>query len=874
MPYDTSLDTTRTVLTMDSAAGDQTTLRISGAKDFSFDAKQGFDQGLKVDISGEVEGVGIEGSLSDKATPSSTVRISEVERVSLRVFTRNLTGGLGNLTLDLPFGITDEIRGGRLGLRTADEKNKVNASYAINRGAHRRLQFTGEEGKQSPYFFQGAVIPGSERVYITHGLERPVLLERDTDYKVDYMSGILSFTNRQIITSHTRIEVEYQEAIEDYVNTYQQIDGRSGFGGIDLHGLYRATADEKDDPLTFTLSPAESESLILAGDSARVQHTYADTTSEGSYVRQNDHFVYVGQGNGDYDVTFFYVGEGNGEYVYDPALSAFTYLGPGLGNYSPTRPLPLPRREEFYALSGEFYKTLTLHVYGSRLDQNIFSPVDDGDNSGHGYRARVDRRIGFASVKAEYVRYGETFYSPARREEIGHRHIWNTEVPLSELADISVGLAPAAFFKMDMGYGLLNRRHRRRFVTVHPYFLSFGYETVDTSEKYFAGFTKQWTRLMLMGRYEKYGTVQIVRYGTDIAITKGISVGMRGTVDRDSTSFGIMNTFNLSTSPLSLSFGHRSLNDTTFFFGNAGIRYSGHGLALFADVQQTQRYSQKRDETYVKVGEGNGDYVYDPVTNTYIKKEGGDYARKVFLLPDFTRVITRNYAAEAGYARGFYSFNGRFYYVDEENFRNHSEDAVLNFNAADHDITLLLRQNFQEDRRYALAGSSMRERSVALAPSIHAFSGRAEIQNSVEETGEIERERKNTYRTEVSYEILRRPVLRPKAGYAYSIISSGYFDDLDIRQHAPGTGILLGIPLKRIQGKVETTADFVYRRYNIDEIPYLFTANEPKGLTTILGAFISFGVGANTVFNLVYRVEFRSDEKPKQNMRLQSRIKF
>lgn len=874
MPYDAAFDTTRIMRAVDSAAGGQSALKISGAKDFSFDVNQGFDQGLKVDISGEVEGVSIEGSLSDKATPSSTVRISEVERVSVRVFTKNFSGGLGNLTLELPFGIADEIRGGRLGLRTDDEKNKVNAAYAINRGAHRRLQFTGEEGKQSPYFLQGAVIPGSERVHLTQGLERPVLLERDTDYKVDYVSGILSFTNKQIITSHTRIEVEYQEAIEDYVNIYRQIDGRTGAGDIEVSGLYRATVDEKDDPLTFTLSPAEIESLVLAGDSARVQHTYADTTSEGSYVLQNDHFVYVGQGNGDYDVTFFYVGEANGEYVYDPALSAFVYLGPGLGNYSPTRPLPLPRREEFYALSGEFFKTLTLHVYGSRLDQNTFSPLDDADNSGYGYRARVDRRVGFASVKAEYVRYGKTFYSPARREEIDHRYVWNTEESLSDLADISVGLAPAGFLKMDMGYGLLNRQHKRRVVTVHPYFFSFGYEAVDTVEKYFAGFARQWTRVMLNGRYERYGTVQIVRYGTDIAVTKGISAGIRGTVDRDTMSSGMMNTFNLNTSGLSLSLGHRSLNDTTFFFGNAALRYSGHGLSLFADVQQTQRYSQKRDETYVRVGEGQGDYVYDPATGTYIRKEGGDYVRKVFLLPEFTRVITRNYAAEAGYAGGFYSLSGRLYYVDEEEYRSHSEDAVVNFNAADYDITLLLRQNFQEDRRYALAGVSTRERSAALLPSVNAFSGRVEIQTSVDQTGGIERERKNTYRAEASYEILSRPVVRPRAGYAYSIIGSGYFDDLDIRQHTPGTGILLGIPVKRIQGKVETTADFVYRRYNTDEIPYLFTANEPEGLTTILGAFMSFGVGANTVFSMIYRVEFRPDEKPNQNMRLQSRIRF
>lgn len=874
MPYDTALDTAGTVPAVDSAAATETTLRISGAKDFSFDVKQGFNQGLKVDIAGEVEGVKVEGNLSDKAAPSSTVRLSEVERVSLRVSTSNFTGGLGNLTRALPFGITDEIQGALVGVRTTDTKNSVNASYAINRGAHRRLQFAGEEGKQSPYFFRGPVIPGSERVYVAYGMTPPALLERDDDYKIDYANGILSFTNRQIITGHTRIEVEYQEAIEDYINTYQQIDGAGSIGPVDVTGLYRATADDRDNPLTFTLSPAEIESLILAGDRSLVEHTYADTSAEGSYVLQDGHFVFVGPGNGDFNVTFFYVGEDEGDYVYEPALSAFVFLGSGLGNYSPARPVPLPRREEFFALGSEFFRTMTVHVYGSRVDQNTFSPLDDADNNGYGYCARVERTVGPATINAEYLHYGDHFETPARRADIDYRYVWNTLDTLSDLANVSVGLAPVAAIRMDMGYGLLNRQHKRRFVTFRPYFFSFGYEAVDTAAKYFAGFTKQWRRLMLNGRYEQYGRVRIVRYGADVAVREGISVGVKGSADRDSTVSGIMNTFQLTTAPLLLSLGHRSLNDTTFFFGSAGLRLSTRGLSLFADAQQTQRYSQQRDDAYVPVGEGEGDYVYDPVTGTYIEKEGGDYVRKVYLLPDFTRVITRNYAAEAGYERGNYGLHGRFYYLDEEEFRSHSQDVNLNLSGGEYDVTLSLRRNLQEDRRYAVATNSSLERSIGLAPTVHAFSGQAEVRRSLERTGERTTEQRDTYRAEVAYAILRRPVLRPKAGYAYSIITSGYYEGLDIRQHAPRTGVLLGIPLPGIQGKAETTAEFVYRRYNLDEIPYLFAANEPGGLTTALGAFVSFGVGANTMFNLVYRIEFRPDEGPDQSMRLQSRIRF
>ncbi|UCD20335.1 MAG: hypothetical protein JSU64_04135 [candidate division WOR-3 bacterium] len=874
LPFDTVAPVTEEPRALDTIGSEPGKLRISGAKDFSFDVKQGFDQGLNVDITGEVEGVGIEGNLSDKATPSSTVRISEVERVSLRAFTKNFSGGIGNLTLDLPFGIRDEIQGGEIGIHTADRKSGVNAAYATNRGTYTRTQFPGEEGKQSPYFLEGPVIAGSERVYLTQGIARPVVLNRETDYNIDYESGIISFTNNNIITTRTRIEVEYQRAIEDYLNTYRQANGILNAGPIKIRGLYRISSDERNNPLTFTLNPAERESLSMAGDSASVLHTYADTSSEGNYVLEDDHFVYVGQGNGTHNVNFFYVGEGNGDYIYDPMLSAFSYQGAGFGNYTPTKTIPLPRREEFYGLSTEFYKTLTLFVYGSRVDRNTFSSIDDQDNSGLGYRALLDRSIGFASIKCDYIKYEDEFISPSGREEVDYRHIWNTTEPMDELADFSIGLAPTDYFRLNVGYGFLNRQYRRRSLTIEPFFFLLGFEGIDSLTRYFAGFTKNWTRLTLAGRYEKYGEVHMVNYRTQYMFGKTTSIGLNGSYDKDSLSTGVMNTLRFSTTPLTLTIGHRSVNDTNFYFGNAAIRYTRKGLSLFGDLQQTQRYSQRRDDAYIKVDEGQGDYVYDPVTGTYIRKENGDYIRKIFLLPDFIRVITRNYGFEIGYATTSFDANGRFYYVDERDFRSHTEDFSLNVNSAGYDVTMNLRQNIQDDARYALGMNSIVERSAALVPSIDAFAGRIEIRNATETVGEYEKERRSTYRAEISYDVLRQPIVRPKAGYAYSMMRSQYFAELDVRQHAPKTGILVSVPFKRIRGKIEATADFTYRIYNIEEIPFFFTANEARGLTTILGANTSFGVGANTVFNLIYRVEFRKNERPNQNFRLQSRIRF
>jgi hypothetical protein len=450
---------------------------------------------------------------------------------------------------------------------------------------------------------------------------------------------------------YKRQEVEYRKAIEDYTNIYTQANGTLDFGNVKTYAVYRVSGDDKTDPLTFTLSPVEIESLTLAGDSARVLHTYADTSAEGSYIIQDNHFVFVGQGNGDYEVTFFYVGEGNGDYIYDPVLSAFAYQGPQLGNYSPTKALPLPRREEFIGLGAEFFESLTIGLFGSRRDQNTFSPLDDEDNTGYGYQAQLDKTIGILALRGNYLRYNDDFFSPTSREAVDYRYVWNTSDTLKEVAELSVALTPANYINLEAGYGALNREYQRKHITLRPLFFFFGYEGIDTLNRFFAGFTKKYRAFDANGRYEMYGPTRILNYGIQYAVSKNIGLGLVGAYDRDTLTAGVSNTVNLTTPILALSAGHRSISDTTFLFGNATVNYTHKGFSLNGDLQQSQRYSQKRDEAFLKVEDGTGDYVYDPITNSYVKKEGGDYLRKTYLLPDFTRVITRNFGVDIGYTR-------------------------------------------------------------------------------------------------------------------------------------------------------------------------------------------------------------------------------
>ncbi|UCG91136.1 MAG: hypothetical protein JSV97_08600 [candidate division WOR-3 bacterium] len=876
--YDVMYDTTSFETLFISSIVDTTErkadgLRISGTKDFSFDLNQGFDQGLKVDVTGEVEGVRIEGNLSDKTTPSSTVQISEVEKMRLMVYTKNVYAGLGNLTVDLPFGIQDEIQGGRVGLLSSSGENEINLSYAINRGAFKRIRFTGEEGKQSPYFLEEGVIFGSERVYLAQGAEPLVLLMRDEDYTIDYEMGVVSFTNKHIITNYSRIEIEYQQSIEHYPNVYSEVDGQMKIGGLVLRSMYRRQIDDKEDPFTFSLSAAEIESLRQAGDSATVLHTYADTSSQGSYTLTDGHFEYVGEGLGEYNVTFFYVGENKGEYVYDPNTNAFSYRGTGLGNYSPTKFIPLPHKDEFYGVGADIFGIIDLTVYGSNFDNNTFSPFNDEDNQGLGLRVKGDKTVGFLSVSGEYISYEKTFLMPRGREEVDYQFTWNTDEPLEEMGIVSLGVHPAEFFTMNLGYGILNRQHKRKFVYVRPLFFTLGYEGIDSINKYFAAFAKKQDMFSVHSRYEYYRSSHLFNYGIQYFVAKNIAVGVSGSYNKDTTNRGITTVFDLSTPPLSLSLGHRLYNDTTFLYGNAIMNVRYKDLTLTGNLQQSQRYSQKRDEAYVEVEEGKGNYVYDPVTGTYIEKEGGNYVRKIFLLQDFTRVITRNYTIEAGYATTLFDFRGRFSYIDEEDFLANSGDIFLSVGDDLYELEFNVRQDIVEDERYALVATSDRERLFSMVPSYRTATGRFEIKERVEKYGEWERERRNSISGEIGYDLLSRPLVRPKIGYGYSTIFSQYFEELDIRLRTPRTSLLFELPVKK-KGRLTLIGELIYRMYNIEDVPYFFSATEPPGLTKILNVTASVGLGVNTILSLIYRVEFPPEEKINQNVRFQTRIRF
>jgi len=858
---------------IDSSPQETGQLYISGSKDFLFDIDQGFNQGLNVNIMGEVEGIQIEGNLSDKNAPSSGVFLSEVERIRLLVSSRYVSGGIGDLDLHLPFNIRDDIQGAQLTAHNEQKKHQLGGAYAVDRGTIERNRFQGEEGKQGPYMLNGPVIPGSEHVYIARGTNLPVQAEPGKDYTMDYEQGILSFTSNQLITNRARIEIEYKLATQDYPKIYGVGTGTIDLGQTQLYGIARRRNDDKDDPLSFTLSQAEIDSLVIGGDSSIVRHTYADTSSEGDYILVGDHFVYAGQNSGTHVVTFFYVGENNGEYIYDPNIKAFSYLGPGNGNYTPTKYIPLPEQDILYGLGGIFLESIKINALVSRYDRNLFSPLADNDNTGFGIDAKIDRTIGIFAFSAAYIAYGETFLRPYFDNEMDMPYQWNTNDSLRELATGSLYITPWSTLSLRSSYGVLNREHYRRAFSIHPLFFAFGFEQVDTISTYHAGLDNRFGNLAVSSRYEYRSPAHMFDYDLDYHFSERTQVGIRGTYDQDSLGTGITTIAEMITAPFSLSIGHRQYNDTTFLFGNTRFSLTYENLTLQGTAERSQRHLQKRDETYVRVDQGTGNYIYDPATDTYIECDNGDYVRKVFLLDEYERIVSQVYDIETRYIFPIADITGRFGYIDEEQYFRITSDGSILLGQNPISLEISARQDLSQDGRYSLFTLYERDRSVSIVPVIERFTGKVSILQRLDKYETQVREKRYDYGGTAAYRIIDTPMIKPLFGYTYSILSSDYYPGLDIRLHTLRLRLLVGIPVMK-KGRLEVTGEIIDRIYNMEEIPLFFSSRDPTGLTERIQCSANIGVGAQTVLSLNYSIEFPPDDALRQNLRLQTKILF
>ncbi len=294
-------------------------------------------------------------------------------------------------------------------------KTMTSISGAVSKGKFASTLLQSIEGLNGPYKLRGPngerfiiVLADSERVFLDGKL-----MERgfDRDYIIDYNLGEIIFNNHVIITQFSRIRVDFEYAEQVYSRSNISVSQTLEKDNVRIYsGFYR----ERDNPNSnFGFTPDEKDlnQLRLIGDQAdqaliggidsisfdenRILYRKADTVDLDGNPQQ----IFVNSTNPDealFAATFSDVGIGNGDYQLVENTSngrVYQWVAPqngiSQGRYRPGVFVPLPNSRQLFNLGTEVKLNSYERVFSegafSNTDLNLFSSLDDSNNSGLGY---------------------------------------------------------------------------------------------------------------------------------------------------------------------------------------------------------------------------------------------------------------------------------------------------------------------------------------------------------------------------------------------------------------------------------------------------------------------------------------------------------
>lgn len=270
-----------------------------------------------------------------------------------------------------------------------------------------------QEGVLGPYRLTGPnkerfvqVIANSEKIFLDG---RELLRGFNNDYVIDYNSGEIRFTPNVLITKYSRVRIDFEYTDRNYARSNYQLSHEQSLGKFTYTMDYYSEKDNSRSPLAITLNDADKERLSQVGDT--LERAFVESGDSVGYVvgailyklvrdtvvngiNYSNVYVFSNNPSNAFNlVSFSFVGQGNGDYAPSSQINngrVYEWIAPqnGVkqGSYLPQRIVPTPKQKNMFTAGLKYQINAAEKVYTevavSKEDLNLYSQIDDGDNTG------------------------------------------------------------------------------------------------------------------------------------------------------------------------------------------------------------------------------------------------------------------------------------------------------------------------------------------------------------------------------------------------------------------------------------------------------------------------------------------------------------
>jgi hypothetical protein len=387
---------------------------------------------LNLQMEGKIDdNLNVSAVITDQNVPyqpeGNTQQIRDFDNVFIKLYNDKFDVTAGDIVLQNPQdesyflkyyknvqGLQTSYRGS-----SGNWKHETNVSAALSKGKFSSSIVPAVDGLSGPYKLRG---PNGERFIIILANSEKVFLDGklmdrgfDRDYVIDYNLGEITFNNHIIITQFSIIRVDFEYSEQFYsrsnISAHQSVEN-------DKVKLFANFYREKSNPNTnfgFSLNENDLNQLQLIGDDAdlafitsfdsvqydqnRILYIQKDTIDQDGLIQQI--FQYSrDQSQELFSPSFSDVGSGNGDYVLKQSASngkIYEWISPesgqSQGNFKPGAFIPLPNSKQIISTGVDVklteYESFSAEIALSNTDLNLYSEMDDNNNTSTGYFANI-----------------------------------------------------------------------------------------------------------------------------------------------------------------------------------------------------------------------------------------------------------------------------------------------------------------------------------------------------------------------------------------------------------------------------------------------------------------------------------------------------